>query len=62
VSTEACALRDGLILVGKNGCNSMEFNLDCLDMIKVMQNGGNSLGTAMLLLRLSQNRMDTVFG
>jgi hypothetical protein len=47
VSTaEARALRDGLILAGQIGCNRIEVNSDCLDMIEVMRNGGNSFEPA----------------
>ena len=43
-SAEARALRDGLILAGQVGCNRMEVHSDCMDVIDVMVNGGNSLG------------------
>ena len=45
-SAEALALRDGLILAGQIGCNRLEVNSDCLEVIEVMLNGGNSLGSA----------------
>jgi ribonuclease HI len=45
-SSEARALRDGLILAGQIGCNRIEVNSDCMDVIDVMNQGGNSFGTA----------------
>jgi ribonuclease HI len=45
-TAEARALRDGLILAGQIGCNRLEVNSDCMDVIDVMVNGGNSLGPA----------------
>jgi hypothetical protein len=45
-STEARALRDGLILAGLVGCNRIEVNSDCMDVIEVMNQGGNSLSLA----------------
>jgi hypothetical protein len=37
-------LQDGLILVGRVGCNKIEVNLDCMDVINVMKSGGDSIG------------------
>ena len=45
-TAEAHALRDGLLLAGQVGCNRIEVNSDCMDVIDVMSNGGNSLGPA----------------
>jgi ribonuclease HI len=45
-SAEARALRDGLILAGQIGCNRIEVNSDCMDVIEVMNQGGNSFGPA----------------
>jgi hypothetical protein len=41
---EARALRDGLLLAVLMGCNKIEVNSDCMDVVDVMKNGGNSLG------------------
>jgi hypothetical protein len=45
-TAEAQALRGGLIMAGQVGCNRLEVNLDCIEVIEVMQNGGNSFGPA----------------
>jgi hypothetical protein len=45
-TAEARALRDGLLLAGQLGCNRIEVNSDCMDVIEVMNEGGNSLGPA----------------
>jgi ribonuclease HI len=45
-TAEATALRDGLILAGQVGCNRIEVNSDCMDVIDVMNQGGNSFGPA----------------
>ena len=45
-TTEACALRDGLIIAGNVGCNILLVESDCMEVVEVMQNGGNSLGVA----------------
>jgi hypothetical protein len=45
-STEARLLRDGLILASQVGCNMIEVNSDCMDVIEVMNQGGNSFGPA----------------
>jgi hypothetical protein len=44
-TVEARALRDGLILEGQVGCR-LEVNSDCIEVIEVMQNGGNSFDLA----------------
>jgi hypothetical protein len=43
-TSEAYALHDGLILAGRIGSNRIEINSDCMEVIKVMQHSGNSLG------------------
>jgi ribonuclease HI len=45
-TAEARALRDGLLLAGQLGCNRIEVNSDCMDVVEVMNEGGNSLGPA----------------
>jgi hypothetical protein len=47
-TTEAIAFRDGMILAGQIGCNRLEVNSDCID---VMVNGGNSLGPAAAIYK-----------
>jgi hypothetical protein len=40
-------LQEGLLLAGRNiGCNRLEVNSDCMDVIDMMKNGGNLLGPA----------------
>ena len=45
-TAEACALRDRLLLAGETGCNKIIVESDCAEVVKTMQNGGNSLGAA----------------
>jgi ribonuclease HI len=45
-TAEARALRDGLILADQLGCNRIEVNSDCLEVIDTMRDGGNSIGPA----------------
>ena len=45
-TTEARALRDGLLLANDLGCNKLYVEADCMEVIEVMHNGGNSLGPA----------------
>ena len=45
-TTEARALRDGLLLANDLGCNKLYVEADCMEVIEVMQSGGNSLGLA----------------
>jgi ribonuclease HI len=52
-TAEARALRDGLILAGQIGCNRIEVNSDCLDMIEMMRNGGNSFGPVATIYECS---------
>ena len=65
-TAEAHALRDGLILAGQMGCNRIEVNSDCTDVIDVMTNGGNSLGPAAAIYEecthLCRNFTEVVFG
>ena len=48
-TAEACALRDGLIIAGNVGCNRILVESDCMEVVEVMQNGGNSLGVAVAI-------------
>ena len=45
-TAEACALRNGLLLAGEVGCNKLVVESDCIEVVEVMQYGGNSLGAA----------------
>jgi hypothetical protein len=45
-TAEVSALREGLLLAGQIGCNRLEVNSDCMEVVEIMQNGGNSLGLA----------------
>ena len=45
-TAEARGLKDGLILANNAGCNKVEIQADCMDVIQTMQQGGNSLGPA----------------
>ena len=45
-TAEARGLKDGLILANNTGCNKVEIQADCMDVIQTMQQGGNSLGPA----------------
>uniref|UniRef100_A0A452Y2Q0 RNase H type-1 domain-containing protein n=1 Tax=Aegilops tauschii subsp. strangulata TaxID=200361 RepID=A0A452Y2Q0_AEGTS len=45
-TAEARALRDGLLLANDLGCNKLYVEADCMEVIEVMQSGGNSLGPA----------------
>jgi ribonuclease HI len=46
LSAEAHALKQGLILVQTMGCNRIIISSDCSDVIKIMENRGNSSGAA----------------
>jgi hypothetical protein len=46
VTAEDRALRDGLHLVGEVGCTRLVVNCDCMNVIEIKQDGGNSLGAA----------------
>ena len=64
-TTEAQALRDGLLLAGQIGCNRIEVNSDCVEVIDVMKEGGNSLGPAAAIYEectlLCRNFTEVVF-
>ena len=45
-TAEARALRNGLLLANDMGCNKLYVEADCMEVIDVMQNGGNFLGHA----------------
>ena len=45
-TAEARGLRDGLILANDMGCNKLVIEADCMEVIQVMQSGGNSLEPA----------------
>jgi ribonuclease HI len=64
-TAEARALRDGLILAGQVRCNRLEVNSDSMDVIDVMGNGGNSLGSATAIYEecsfLCRNFTETQF-
>jgi hypothetical protein len=44
-SAKAMALRNGLDLASSLGCNRLLVELDCMEVIEVMKNGGNSLSS-----------------
>jgi ribonuclease HI len=62
---EARALKDGLILAGNLGCSRLEVESDCMEVIDVMKNGGNSLGPAAAIYEecsfLCRNFTEVVF-
>jgi hypothetical protein len=64
-TSEAQGLRDGLLLAGQLGCNRIEVNLDCSEVIDVMNNGGNSFGPAAAIYEectfLSRNFTKVIF-
>jgi ribonuclease HI len=43
---EARAVRDGLLLAGQLGCNKVEVESDCMEVIETMMDNGNSAGVA----------------
>lgn len=45
-TAEARGLKDGLILANNVGYNKLEIEADCLEVIEIMNSGGNSLGPA----------------
>jgi hypothetical protein len=49
-SAEAMALRKGLDLASSLGCNRLLVESDCMEVIEVMKNGGNSLSSAAAIL------------
>ena len=46
---EALALRFGLILAQKAGCNHLVVNFDNMEVIEIMKNGGHSAGAAAVV-------------
>lgn len=48
-TAEARALRDGLILASQTGCNGVVLNSDCMEVVDIMKNGGNSIGPAAVI-------------
>jgi translation elongation factor EF-1alpha len=40
------ALKDDLILAGQVGCSRLIVNINCMDVISITQDGGNSIGAA----------------
>jgi ribonuclease HI len=64
-TAEARALRDGLLLAGQIGFNRLEVDSDCMEVIDVMKNGGNSLGPAAAIYDecsfLSRNFTEVLF-
>ena len=51
---EMCALHDGLFIAGNIGCNRILVENDCMEVVQVMQNGGNSLGVAAAIVSASR--------
>jgi hypothetical protein len=45
-TAEAMTLRLGPTLTGEVGCNRIEINSDCMEVVDTMLNGGNSIGSA----------------
>ena len=45
-TAEACALQNGLITARTVRRNRLLVESDCMEVVEVMQNGGNSLGVA----------------
>jgi hypothetical protein len=64
-TAEALALRDGLLLAGQLGCNRLEVNSDCMEVIEAMHNGENCLRPAAAIYEecnfLSRNFVDACF-
>ncbi|KQK16265.2 hypothetical protein BRADI_1g27874v3 [Brachypodium distachyon] len=48
-TAEAIALRDGLLLAGQVGCNRLEINSDCMEVVQTMLDGGKSIGPAAVI-------------
>ena len=46
---EACTLRDGLIITGNVGYKKFLEESDCMVVVEVMQNDGNSSGVAAVI-------------
>ena len=45
-TAEAHGLRNGLLLAGMVGCNKIMVESDCMEVVQIMQDDGNSLGPA----------------
>ena len=45
-TVEATPLQDGGVLAGNVGCNRLVVESDCMEVVEVMHNGGNSLDVA----------------
>jgi ribonuclease HI len=45
-SAEAAALRDGLLLAQQIGCNCVEIQSDCMEVVQTMHDGGFSATAA----------------
>jgi hypothetical protein len=50
LSAEALALKHGILVAQTMGYNRIIFSLDCMDVIKMMHEGGNSSGVAAVML------------
>lgn len=50
-TTEARVLRDGLILANTIGCNKIMVEVDCMEVVKVMTNGANSIESSVATYR-----------
>jgi hypothetical protein len=64
-TAEATTLRDGLLLAGQIGCNRIEVNSDYLEVMEIMQNGGDSMGAPATIYEectfLCRNFTEVVF-
>ena len=64
-TAEARGLRDGLLLANEMGCNKICVEGDCMEVIEIMQNRGNSLGPAAAIYEecsfLARNFISIVF-
>ena len=45
-TAESRGLRDGFLLANEVGCNKICVEADCMEVVEIMQGGGNSLGRA----------------
>lgn len=52
ITAEALALRFGLLLTQKAGCNSLIVNSDNMEVIGTIKNGGHSAGAAAVIFRI----------
>jgi hypothetical protein len=64
-TAEVSAPREGVLLAGQIGCNRLELNSNCMEVVEIMQNGGNSLGLAGVIYEectfLCHNFTEVVF-